>query len=214
MLVTLISSYSRAYANLERCYAHALRANCEICLSQSDPKPPTKNGLKRSSEFNLEVSMDIAYLDATLLNLEEKHVSELGSQKQLVIFHIMCDRTWLSECIVICNRALLMLLALLEVVWTHRHGQMQQLAFDVEFDKPAILAFLKANDRKAKILPTDVHEKLRKTRRVKLFVRKIRQAYIKIKRYPGQYHMQHFSRIYFKGRSLQVRLKSRVYSAY
>jgi hypothetical protein len=72
-----------------------------------------------------------------------------------------------------------MLLELLQVVRTHRHGLMQQLAFDAEFDKPAILAFLKANAIKAKIIPKDVHNKLRverNNRTVKLFVRKIRQA--------------------------------------
>jgi hypothetical protein len=95
-----------------------------------------------SPEFSLEVSMDIAYLDANLLNLEEKHVSELGSQKQLLIFHIMCDRTWLSLCTIICNRALPMLLELLQVMWTHRHVLLQQLAFDAEFNRPSILAFL------------------------------------------------------------------------
>jgi Reverse transcriptase (RNA-dependent DNA polymerase) len=178
--IQLLLERTGIWTDATRAQLDALRANCEICLSQSDPKPSTKYGLKMSPEFNLEVSMDIAYLDANLLNLEEKHASELGSQKQLLIFHIMCDRTWLSECTIICNRALPMLLELLQVVWTHRHGLMQQLAFDAEFDKPAILAFLKANAIKAKIIPKDVHNKLRverKNRTVKLFVRKIRQAY-------------------------------------
>ena len=102
-----------------------LRNECEICRSQSDPKPNTKYGLKLSPDFNFEVGVDITYLDAGLLSISPSHLSEVYSGNQLAILHIMCNRTWYSEVEVITSRSLSKLIETVECVWNLNHGYPQ-----------------------------------------------------------------------------------------
>jgi hypothetical protein len=161
---------------------HKLRYEYTICQSQGDPEFSTKYGLKLSPDFNVEVSLDIVYIDVEHLNAGPAHFAELGSTttRQLMFLQIMCDRIWFPEVAHTSNRCLGHLLELLDIHWIHRHGHMEMLAFDQEFDKPEMLVLLAGHGINPKIVPLGRHNKLRVERKnitMKLCLRKVRQAH-------------------------------------
>ena len=157
-----------------------LRRSCHICSLQSDPKPNTKYGLKISPEFNKEVCVDVAYLDASLLSTTASHASELYSGSQMAVLHVMCNRTWYSEVELITSRKLDILIDVFDCIWSFNHGYPKELYIDSEFDKDIFHKFLSDNSIQPKIVPPRRHNKLRierKNRTLKCFIRKLRSTY-------------------------------------